>query len=136
MVGLLNIFKLLAKDKDFRALTIFVIFIIVIGTVFYHEVEDWGWLDSVYFCITTLTTVGYGDLYPETDGGKIFTILYIIIGLGVLLGYIKVVAEIALEHKFGLINLITEKTRNFGKKSREKGTKEPSTPKKAQHRPK
>ncbi|MCK5559301.1 MAG: two pore domain potassium channel family protein [Thermoplasmata archaeon] len=136
MVGLLNIFRLLAKDKDFRHLTIFVIFIIVIGTVFYHEVEDWRWLDSVYFCIMTLTTVGYGDLYPLTDGGKIFTILYIIIGLGVLLGYIKVVADIALKNKFGLINLITEKTRNFGKKSLEKVSKPSEKLKKAPHRPK
>ncbi len=118
MVGVLSIFFQLTRDKDFRNLTIFVIIIIVIGTVFYHEVEGWGWLDSIYFCITTLTTVGYGDIFPVTDSGKIFTIIYIIIGLGVLLGYIKVVADIALQNKFGLVNLLAEKTRDFTKNPR------------------
>jgi voltage-gated potassium channel Kch len=116
MVGVLSIFFQLVRDKDFRNLTIFVIIIIVIGTVFYHEVEGWGWLDSVYFCIMTLTTVGYGDLFPVTDHGKIFTMIYIIIGLGVLLGYIKVVADIALQNKFGLVNLLAEKTRDLTRK--------------------
>lgn len=125
MVGVLSIFFQLVRDKDFRNLTIFVIIIIVIGTIFYHEVEGWGWLDSVYFCIMTLTTVGYGDLFPITDQGKIFTMIYIVIGLGVLLGYIKVVADIALQNKFGLVNLIAEKTLKFTKKPslKSKGSK-------------
>ncbi len=136
MVGLLSIIKQLAKDRDFRNLTIFVIVTILVGTVFYHEIEGWGWIDSVYFCVTTLTTVGYGDIYPITDAGKIFTVLYIIIGIGILLGYIKVVADIAFKNKFGLIDLITEKTRNFGKKHTEKVCEDPDHPTKVQRRPK
>ena len=120
MVGLIAIGRQLIKDKDFRNLTIFVIVIILIGTVFYHEVEGWGWLDSVYFCVMTLTTVGYGDLILKTSLGKIFTIFYVLVGIGVLFGYIKVVAETAFQSRFDFLGLISDKTKDLGKKLEKK----------------
>ncbi len=39
---------------------------------------------SMWWAIITLTTVGYGDFYPVTTGGKIFTSLILIIGLGII----------------------------------------------------
>lgn len=54
------------------------------GTVFYHFMEKWSWIDAWYFCVVTLATVGYGDLVPKTDFGKLFTTLYIIIGVGLI----------------------------------------------------
>ena len=39
---------------------------------------------SLWWSVTTLTTVGYGDAYPITAGGRIFTFLVLIIGLGVV----------------------------------------------------
>ena len=112
MVGLLAVAKQLIKDKDFRNISIFVVLLVVIGAAFYHEFEGWGWIDSMYFCITTLTTVGYGDLYPHTDIGKIFTSIYLLMGIGILLGYIKVIADIVFKDKAGILDIITEKTRN------------------------
>lgn len=123
MVGLFSILKQFVTDKEFQRLSIFVIFVLFAGALFYHSVEEWGWLDSIYFCVTTLTTVGYGDFAPATDGGKIFTIFYIIVGIGVLLGYINVVAKIAIKHKFGFVNLITEKTKDIGEKTMQLGRK-------------
>ncbi len=123
MVGFLAIIRQLVKDKEFRNLTLFVFIILVIGTIFYHEMEDWGWIDSIYFCVTTLTTVGYGDLAPKTDTGRIFTIMYLLIGIGILFGYIKVVAGAVIENRSGLIDLIAEKTKDLGKKLDTKKTK-------------
>jgi hypothetical protein len=117
MVGLLSILRELITDKEFQRISVFVMFIIAFGTIIFHYIEDWRWLDSLYFCVTTLTTVGYGDFAPKTDAGKIMTILYIIIGIGTLLGYLNVVAKIAIKNKFGLINLLTEKTKDIGGKT-------------------
>ena len=41
-------------------------------------------LHSLWWAVTTLTTVGYGDMYPVTAGGKLFTFLVLIVGLGVV----------------------------------------------------
>lgn len=67
-----------------------------IGSTFYHHVENLKWLDSVYFSVVTLTTIGYGDIVPKTDAGKIFTIFYVIVGIGILAG----VANYLLQHAF------------------------------------
>lgn len=53
-----------------------------LGAVFYHFQEGWDWLDSFYFTVITLSTVGYGDFSPQTDLGKLFTIPFIFIGVG------------------------------------------------------
>ena len=84
-------------DPAFRALAIMVAIVVGSGTVFYRQVEDWSWLDSFYFTIITLTTVGYGDLSPTTPGSKIFTVAYLIVGIGLLLTFVERVASHAVE---------------------------------------
>jgi voltage-gated potassium channel len=57
--------------------------IIAIGTVFFRWVEGWSWLDSYFFTVVTLSTVGYGEIVPQTALGRIGTTLFILIGLGI-----------------------------------------------------
>lgn len=59
-----------------------------IGSFFYHVVEGWSWINSIYFSVITLTTVGYGDFHPLTNSGKIFTIFYVLMGVGLMLSFI------------------------------------------------
>jgi len=59
--------------------------LIGIGTWVFHVIENWTWAQSFYFSVTTLTTVGYGDINPSTDGSRIFTAIYILIGVGVVI---------------------------------------------------
>ena len=81
------------SDQAFRFLLALVVSLLVSGTTFFTLVEGWSVLDSFYFSVTTLTTVGFGDPAPTTALGKIFTILYIFVGLGVIGGFINVLAK-------------------------------------------
>jgi voltage-gated potassium channel len=81
------------SDQAFRILLALVVSLLVSGTTFFTLVEGWSVLDSFYFSVTTLTTVGFGDPAPTTALGKIFTILYIFVGLGVIGGFINVLAK-------------------------------------------
>lgn len=67
----------------FKVITIAFLVVVILGTWLFHLIEKWDWLDSLYFVIVTIATVGYGNLVPTTDVGKIVNILLIIIGIGI-----------------------------------------------------
>jgi len=81
------------QDKEYLELLYTTAIVLVFGTVVFHYLEGWRWLDSLYFCVITLTTIGYGDFTPRTDLGKIFNIFYIIIGLGLILSFIQTIRD-------------------------------------------
>jgi hypothetical protein len=72
------------RDPETKALPVVVGLLLLTGTIFYWSVEDWTPIQALYFSVVTLATVGYGDLTPTSDYSRIFTIIYIFIGLGVL----------------------------------------------------
>ncbi len=76
-----------------QELVVLVGLILVVGTVFYRSVEGLSTLDALYFSVTTLTTVGYGDIAPQTAGGKIFTIIYIFGGISLMLAFLNLMAR-------------------------------------------
>ncbi len=61
------------------------IVLILAGTLIYQQVEGWRYLDSLYFTVVTITTIGYGDFAPQTDTGKIVTIIFPFLGIGLVL---------------------------------------------------
>lgn len=67
----------------FRVIVIAFATVVLSGAIFFHFVEKWSWLDSVYFVIVTIATVGYGNLVPTTDIGKVGNIVLIIVGIGI-----------------------------------------------------
>lgn len=88
---LFNIILSFLRDKEYRQLLGVTAIILATGTITYHYLEGWSWIDALYFSIITLTTIGYGDFSPQTTAGKLFTIVYIIIGIGMILGFINAV---------------------------------------------
>ena len=68
--------------------TAFTIFIAAVGIYYFEgekQPEAFGSVfHSLWWAVVTLTTVGYGDTYPVTVGGKIFTGLLLIVGLGIV----------------------------------------------------
>ena len=90
---LFDTLKSFYRDKEYRDLVLTTCIILVIGTTVYHYVEGWNWLDSFYFSFITLTTIGFGDFAPATDAGKLFTIIYIIIGVGIILAFVNTIYQ-------------------------------------------
>ena len=95
--------------KKYFPILISLVIVIIIGTTLFHFVENWRWLDSLYFCVTTLTTVGYGDFTPQTDAGKIIFMFYILSGLGILFAFVNAFSRKIIEYRTGLLKKIEKK---------------------------
>lgn len=100
MLGLVALGKIISRgsrafiaDEQSRGLLLLSVSLIAAGASFYHWVEKFSWVDSFYFTIITLTTVGYGDLSPQTTAGKVFTMVYLLVGIGILVALITEVAR-------------------------------------------
>jgi voltage-gated potassium channel len=76
------------RDKESRLVFYWALVVLVIGTLVYHWLEGWSYLDASYFCVISLATIGYGDLTPTTPGAKMFTIIYVINGIAILMALI------------------------------------------------
>jgi len=81
------------EDPQFRGLLYLSVLLLVAGMFFYHRVEDWTLLEALYFSVLTLTTVGYGDYYPHTGAGRVFTVFYVLLGLGIVLALLAQIAS-------------------------------------------
>ena len=81
------------RDPETKALPVVAGALVLTGTIFYWRFEDWTIIEALYFSIATLTTVGYGDFTPTTAGTQIFTIIYILTGLGVLVALLSATAQ-------------------------------------------
>ncbi|MBI2101734.1 two pore domain potassium channel family protein [Candidatus Woesearchaeota archaeon] len=84
------------EHKEFHRRIIYIVAVIMLflfgGATFYSYAEKWRYLDALYFSAYTITTVGYGDITPKTDFGKIFTIFYMFAGVGMALYGLSVIA--------------------------------------------
>merc|ERR1712113_1153639 len=75
------------NSNDKLLLTCFVLFsaFVFFGAVIFSTIlqPEWSFIEATYFCAMTLMTVGFGDYAPTRDESKVFTVLYILVGLGV-----------------------------------------------------
>lgn len=76
-----------------------IILYIILGASIYQWLENFSVVDSYYFVVITLSTIGYGDLSPHTNAGKIFTIFFVIIGLAMFSTLISTIVGRANQRK-------------------------------------
>jgi len=58
--------------------------IVFLGALGYQKIEKMSLIDSLYMAIITLSTVGYREVHPLSDKGKVFTIIFIITGIALM----------------------------------------------------
>lgn len=73
--------------------------VMVFGTIGFMFIESLSLADAFYFSIVTIATVGYGDIHPLTQTGKIFAVLLIITGVGTFLGMVATATELMLSKR-------------------------------------
>ena len=81
------------RTPQVRILLALTFTLIGVASVFYWWVEGWKLIDAVYFSVITIATVGYVDFSPHTSLGKLFTIGYVLCGLGLFFATATAVSD-------------------------------------------
>lgn len=82
-----------------RVFCVVILAIMVLGIFGFMVIEDLSFADAFYFTIVTIATVGYGDIHPSTQAGKIVAVLLIITGVGAFLGVVANATEMVLNRR-------------------------------------
>ena len=81
------------RDPDSRNIVVAAGMLLAAGTLIFAIIEDLSLIDGFYFSFITLSTIGYGDISPATDIGKIVAVIYGIAGLGIIAALISSIAS-------------------------------------------
>lgn len=86
-------------DAEFRGLTVVLGSWVALGTIIYSVREGWSIIDSFYFSVMTLTTIGFGDLAPTSPGMRIYTTVYAVMGIGLFVAFNARLAQFAYQSR-------------------------------------
>jgi voltage-gated potassium channel len=75
--------------------------LIVAGMAGFHFIEGWTWFDGFYMVLTTITTIGYQETHPLSHVGRIFNVVLIVCGVGLLFLIIGTLTQALLEFELG-----------------------------------
>lgn len=82
------------------------------GAWVYSWLEPWSYLQSLYFCFVTLSTVGFGDFLPSSNASKAFSVFYMIFGLGVCASTIALLVGLIAESHARADSFLSEKVQD------------------------
>lgn len=75
--------------------------ILLIGTTGFHLIEGWSWFDGFYMTLTTMTSIGYGEIHPLTHAGRVFNSFLIVCAITAVGFAIATISQALLEFEFG-----------------------------------
>jgi voltage-gated potassium channel len=77
--------------------------LVLLGTSGFHFIEGWTWFDGFYMTLTTMATVGYGEIHPLSQGGRVFN-SFLILSSVIVAGFtIAAFSQTLLEFEFGKV---------------------------------
>jgi len=71
-----------------------ILFFIFLGVVVFSAIESWSIVDSLYFTVSTMTTVGFGDIVPTHDTSKLLATFYMMLTVPLILISVGLVTEV------------------------------------------
>jgi voltage-gated potassium channel Kch len=80
-------------DRRAQALLVVCAGLAGLQAVIFRLIEGWSLLDGFYFAVVTMATVGYGDLAPQTNIGKLAAIAFMLVGIGVFVLTVSTIAQ-------------------------------------------
>ncbi|MDX1982568.1 MAG: potassium channel protein [Bryobacteraceae bacterium] len=86
-----------------KLLLIAISVVLAAGTAGFRIIEDFPWLDAFYMTLTTITTVGYGEIHPLSQRGRLFNCFLIFFGIGIMFQVIGAVAQAFVEREFATL---------------------------------
>lgn len=87
------------------------IFYLAAVVAFSFIFEEWTIIDSVYFATVTFTTIGYGDITPTTDGGRLFTVVFGLYGIFILGFFAGIIGEKIVETHNAAVQAVEDRAR-------------------------
>jgi len=73
--------------------------LLLVGILGFMLIENLSLVDSIYFSIVTMATVGYGDIHPQTPAGKILALVLIVGGVGTFLGVVASITDVFVKRR-------------------------------------
>lgn len=92
-----NVFK---SYYRFYAPLLILLSVWVIGTIGYVIIDDYSWFDAFYMTVITVATVGYGEVAPLSQGGKLFTAFLIITSFGTFAYAVSSITKFVIDGEF------------------------------------
>jgi len=86
----------LGARKVMRGL-VMLVGILVLGTAGYMVIEKWELLDALYMTVITITTVGFKEVKDISEAGRIFTLVIIFTGMGIMAYTLGMVAQVMVD---------------------------------------
>jgi voltage-gated potassium channel len=87
--------------RNLKIIALALAVLVATGTLGFHLIEGWPWFDGFYMVVTTFTTIGYQEVHPLSQAGRIFNVTLIILGVGLAFLGIGTATQALLEFELG-----------------------------------
>jgi voltage-gated potassium channel len=82
---------------NLRVIFVALLALVGVGTAGFHFLEGWSWFDGFYMVLNTVSTIGYGEIHPLSQAGRVFNSFIIVAGVGLVLLFFGSATQALLE---------------------------------------